>query len=115
MIAKELEAEIVRLYHGERWPIGTLARQVGVHHTTVQRALRHTGVDVKVVAPRPSRIAPFLPFIAEQLEKYPKLRASRLYGMVKERGYTGGARNAYSRVLHGAPAAPPPPLLEELD
>jgi hypothetical protein len=63
MISKETEAEIIRLYHGERWPIGTIAGQLGLHHTTVQRVLRHTGVDAKVVAPRPSMVGPFVPFI----------------------------------------------------
>jgi len=91
MISKETEAEIVRLYHGEKWPVGTIATQLGVHHTTVQRVLRQIGVEPKVVAPRPSMADPFVPFIAEQLEKYPTLRASRLFEMVKERGYAGGA------------------------
>lgn len=90
MISKETEAEIVRLYHGERWPIGTIAGQLGLHHTTVQRVLRHTGVDAKVVAPRPSMVDPFVPFIVEQLTKYPDLRSSRLFVMIKERGYPGG-------------------------
>lgn len=90
MISKETEAEIVRLYHGERWPIGTIASQLGLHHTTVQRVLRHTGVDAKVVAPRPSMVDPFVPFIVEQLGKYPDLRSSRLFVMIKERGYLGG-------------------------
>ena len=90
MITKETEAEVVRLYHGEKWPIGTIAGQLGLHHTTVQRVLRETGVDVKVVAPRPSMADPYVPFIVEQLEKYPGLRASRLFTMIKERGYPGG-------------------------
>jgi transposase len=91
MIPKEKEAEILRLHHAEKWPIGTIARELGVHHTTVQRVLRQTGVDQKVVAPRPSVVDPFVPFILEQLEKYPRLRASRLFTMIKERGYPGGA------------------------
>jgi transposase len=90
VIAKETEAEIVRLYHGERWPIGTIAGQLGLHHTTVQRVLRQTGVDPKVVAPRPSIVDPFVPFIVEQLEKYPELRSTRVFSMLKERGYEGG-------------------------
>ncbi|MEZ4297642.1 MAG: helix-turn-helix domain-containing protein [Polyangiaceae bacterium] len=90
MIAKEKEAEIQRLYHAEKWPIGTIATQLGVHHTTVQRVLQHAGVQAKVVAPRPSMADPFVPFIVEQLAKYPDLRASRLFEMVKERGYLGG-------------------------
>lgn len=90
MIDKEKEAEIVRLHHGERWPVGTIAAQLGVHHTTVQRVLQQAGVDPKVVTPRPSIADPFVPFILEQLTKYPRLRASRIYSMLKERGYPGG-------------------------
>lgn len=90
MIPKETEAEVLRLYHAEKWPIGTIANQLGIHHTTVQRVLRHTGVDAKVVAPRVSMVDPFVPFIMEQLEKYPDLRSSRLFVMIKERGYPGG-------------------------
>jgi hypothetical protein len=37
MIPPEVDAEILRLYHAERWRIGTIATQVGVHHTTVRR------------------------------------------------------------------------------
>ena len=90
MIAKEKEAEILRLYHGEKWPVGTIAGQLGLHHTTVQRVLGQAGVDPKVVAPRPSMVDPFVPFIVEQLGKYPSLRSSRLFVMLKERGYPGG-------------------------
>ncbi len=90
MISKETEAEIVRLYHGERWPIGTIAGQLGLHHTTVQRVLLQTGVDPKIVAPRPSIVDPFVPFIVEQLQKYPELRSTRVFSMLKDRGYSGG-------------------------
>lgn len=90
MIPKETEAEIIRLHHVEKWPIGTIARFLGVHHTTVQRVLHQVGVEPKVVSPRPSMVDPFLPFIVEQLQKYPKLRSSRLFAMIRERGYSGG-------------------------
>ena len=35
-------------------------------------------------------IEPYLPFVLSTLEKYPHLTASRLYHMVRERGYQGG-------------------------
>ncbi|MDC0681355.1 hypothetical protein [Sorangium atrum] len=35
-------------------------------------------------------VDPFVPFIVEQLGKYPSLRSSRLLGMLKERGHPGG-------------------------
>jgi transposase len=90
MIARDVEAEIVRLYHGEKWTVGTIAAQLGVHHTTVQRVLGQVGVEPRIIAPRASMADPFVPFIVEQLAKYPKLCASRLFEMVKARGYPGG-------------------------
>lgn len=106
MIPKEKEAEIVRLYHGEKWPIGTIATQLGVHHTTVQRVLGQVGVEPKTVAPRPSMADPFVPFIVEQLAKYPRLRASRLFEMVKARGYVGGPDHFRRIVARHRPKKP---------
>lgn len=91
MLNKEQEAEVLRLHFAEKWPVGTIARQLGVHHTSVQRVLRQSGVEPSVVHPRASIVDPYKPLIVEQLDKYPKLRASRLYEMAKERGYGGGS------------------------
>lgn len=91
MISRELEAEIVRLYHAEHWPVGTLARQLHIHHDTVRRVLGQAGIAAAVKYTRPSIVEPFLPFMLETLERYPTLRASRLYQMVRERGYPGAA------------------------
>jgi transposase len=90
MIPRALEAEILRLHHAEHWPIGTIAAQLRVHHSTVHRLLAQAGVEVpKKTAVRASIVAPYLAFIVETLAKYPTLRASRLHTMVRERGYTG--------------------------
>lgn len=89
MISKEREAEILRLYHAEKWLIGTIATQLQVHHTTVQRVLAHAGVAPKLVSPRPSQVDPYVPFLLETLTKFPRLCASRLFQMVRERGYPG--------------------------
>jgi transposase len=89
MIDKEREADILRLFHAEKWPIGTIASQLGVHHTTVQRVLTETGLAPKVVSPRPSIADPYVPFIVETLAKYPRLHASRVFQMARERGYPG--------------------------
>lgn len=90
MIGREREAEILRLHHAEKWLVGTIAKQLGVHHTTVQRVLVQAGVPSKVVAPRPSMADAYIDLIVETLTKYPKLRASRLFQMARERGYPGG-------------------------
>ena len=89
MIPRALEAEILRLHHTEHWPLGTIARQLRVHHGTVRRVLAQAGVPMTPRAVRASMVEPYLAFIAETLAKYPTLRASRLYAMVRERGYPG--------------------------
>ena len=89
MIAAEIEAEILRLYHAEKWRIGTIATQIGVHHTTVRRVLAQAQIPAGRQSIRPSIADRFIAFIVETLTKYPKLRASRLYEMVRQRGYPG--------------------------
>jgi len=107
MISKEHEAEILRLHHVERWPVGTIARQLGVHHTTVQRVLLQAGVPRAKIVTRASIADPYIPFIVETLEKYPCLCASRLFDMARERGYPGGPdhfRRVVSRYRPRKPA-----------
>ena len=89
-ISQELKANILRYHHVEKWRVGTIASQLGVHHTTVKRVLSETGVDKTKVLVEQSIIDPYLSFILEQLQRYPNLTASRLHGMVVERGYPGG-------------------------
>jgi transposase len=89
-IQPELEAQILRYHHVEKWPVGTIARQLQVHYGTVQRVLYQAGLAATVAAKRQSQIDPYLTFIHETLIKFPKLAASRLYVMVRERGYRGG-------------------------
>lgn len=89
-VRDEREAEILRLHHAERWPVGTIARQLGVHASVVRRVLAQAQRIVVELGPRRSKADAYLPFIREALERWPTLRASRLYEMVKERGYKGG-------------------------
>jgi transposase len=85
----DVEAQILRYYHAEKWTIGTIATQMHVHHSVVQRVLTQAGLPRPGPAPRPSQIDAYLPFILQTLEKFPTLTASRLYAMVRERGYRG--------------------------
>jgi transposase len=88
-ITAELEAEIVRLHAAERWPIGTIARQLEIHHSVVRRVLGRKELVGPSLSERPSIVDPYLPFIREQLARYPTLSASRLLVMLKDRGYPG--------------------------
>lgn len=89
-VSKEVESEILRLFYAEKWKRGTIARQLQIHHGVVDRVLTRNGISVERVRIRRSLIDPYLPYIRSVLQKYPRLTGSRLYAMVKERGYPGG-------------------------
>jgi transposase len=88
-LTPETEAHILRYHHAERWPIGTIATQLHLHRDSVARVLAQAGLPSLGPVNRPSTIDPYLPFILETLTQFPRLRASRLYDMVKDRGYPG--------------------------
>jgi transposase len=88
-LSAEVRAAVLRLHHAEKWPVGTIASELGIHHSAVTRLLRAEGLAPHAKRPRPTMIEPFLPFVAQTLTRHPMLCASRLYRMVKERGYPG--------------------------
>ena len=104
----EIEAQILRYYHVEKWRIGTIARQLHVHHSVVRRVLAQAGLPRPGPPPRPSQIDPYLPFILATLEKFPTLTASRLFAMVRERGYRGSPDH-FRHLIAQSPAAPARP------
>jgi transposase len=105
-IPPELEAQILRYYHAEKWRIGTIARQLHVHHATVRRVLAQAGLPRIETPARPSLIDPYLPFVRATLEKFPTLTASRLFAMVRERGYRGGPEHFRHLVACHRPRRP---------
>jgi transposase len=105
VIPPELEAEILRLLTAEHWPVGTIARSLSVHHYVVERVARKAGLPaVKIVRPR--RIDPFVEFVRDTWRRYPKIPASRLYAMCRERGYEGNPSH-FRHVV--SPLRPKPP------
>jgi len=88
MITPEQHAEIRRLYYGEHWKVGTIAAALGVHHDTVRAAIADTQA-VRRGTCRPTALDPYLPFVRDTLAQYPRLRVTRLYEMVRPRGYAG--------------------------
>jgi transposase len=85
----DIEAQILRHHHVEKWRVGTIAGQLHVHHSVVTRVLAQAGLPRIGQPARPSQIDAYLPFIRQTLKTFPTLTASRLYGMVRERGYRG--------------------------
>ena len=103
IIARDTEAEIRRLYFVEHWKRGTIAAQLRVHPDVVVRTLGTFGP--KPGSPRPAArvLEPYHAFIRETLDRYPRLVSTRLYDMLRERGYTGSVRTLRRYVLAARP------------
>jgi transposase len=88
MIDAETRVQIRRYFYAEHWKVGTIAQALGLHPDTVRRAIEverfQRGEQL-----RPSIVDPYLPWLQQTLEQYPRLRATRLHLMLRERGYTG--------------------------
>jgi transposase len=88
MLNLETQAHIRHLFYAEHWKIGTIADQLGVHHDAVRHALQ-TDSFHREQALRPCITDPYLEFVRETLKNYPQLRATRIFQMVRDRGYAG--------------------------
>src|SRR6266699_6267690 len=92
MISNEQVAHIRHLFHAEHWKVGTIAAELGLHPETVRTAL-----DTDRFRSHPrlrDRLTdPYLDFLRQTLrqtlQQYPRLRATRLFQMIRPRGYTG--------------------------
>lgn len=87
MISPEQIASIRRLFFAEHWKIGTIAAELDLHPDTIRRALETERFQAR--APQPLATAPFLDFIEQTLKQYPRLRATRLLDMLRDRGFQG--------------------------
>src|SRR5690349_10773363 len=88
MISPETRALIRRYFYAEHWKIGTIASELGVHPDAVRNAIeaeRFRSVQLS----RSSLVDPYIEFIRQVLEQHPRLRATRMYQMIGDRGYTG--------------------------
>ena len=107
------EAEVRRLHFAEHWKVGTIATQLGLHHDTVERVLglgkgaraRPVVRDADAAASEvPLPLRGYEAFVIETLTQYPRLRATRLYDMLVERGYEGSVRTVRRHVRLVRPA-----------
>jgi transposase len=87
---KELDAQILRYHFVEHWGVNTIASQLGIHHSTVDRVLCQAGMPKAERTRQVSIVDPYHPLIIDTLDKYPRLSAARLFVMAQERGYRGG-------------------------
>jgi len=106
-INQELEARILCYHHVEQWSVHTVAAQLGVHHSVVDRVLCQAGMPKVERAARASMIDAYLPFIVETLAEFPKLSAVRLFRMARVRGYRGAESHFRSRIAQLRPRRTP--------
>ena len=101
---KERDGDILRYHFVEHWGVNT--EQLRIHHSTVDRVLSQAGLPKAERSRRASIVNPYHPMILEQLEKFPRLSATRLLVMAQERGYRGGASQFRAHVSRLRPRKP---------
>jgi transposase len=88
MISPETRVQIRRYFFAEHWKVGTIAAELGVHPDAVRNAIESE--RFKSVRPvRPSLLDPYTGFVRQTLAQHPRLRATRIYQMIRDRGYSG--------------------------
>ena len=92
MLNTETKAEIRRLFYAEHFTMNAIAEHLAVHHDTVRRVLERERAAAVPAPLRASKLDPFVSFIAETLKTYPKLTATRLCAMLRDRGYSGSTQ-----------------------
>jgi transposase len=90
MISVEQRAKIRRLFFAEHWKVGTIAAELGLHHDTVHRAIESRSFLVPVLRVRAEMLDPYRDFVRATIERHPRLRATRLLEMLRDRAYGGG-------------------------
>lgn len=99
MIGPDEAAEIRRQFFAEHWKIGTIASQMHLSWDTVRLALQTDRFN-RASQLRACLTDPYIDFIKATLERYPELRATRIYEMLRDRGFPGKER-AVRRTVAG--------------
>ena len=106
-VSEQQRADILRYHFVEKWRVGTIATQLGIHHSSVERIISQAGMPKVERARGVSIIDPYLAFITDTLEQYPTLTAARLFQMAQARGYPGGPSHFRQWVAQLRPRKPP--------
>ncbi len=109
MIPPETRVTIRRYFYAEHWKIGTIARELGLHPDTVRQAIESDSFH-RARWLRPSRTDPYLEFVRQTLQQHPRLTATRIYQMIRERGYAGSVVQLRRAVARLRPARAEPAL-----
>lgn len=98
MISPAQRAEVRRLFFAEHWKLGTITAQLGIHPDAVKAAVgSHTFTNLQHRI-GPSVLDPYKLFIRDTLERYPRLRSTRIFDMLRGRGYEGSVKTVRNYV-----------------
>ena len=89
MIDAAQRARIRRLFFAEHWKVGTIATELGVHRDAVHHAIESDRFVSAGSLVRPSMLDPYKGLVGEILKDHPRLLATRMFGMLRDRGYPG--------------------------
>ena len=89
MISDDVRARIRRLFFAEHWKIGTIAIELDVHRDTVARAVDTSRFATVKFRTKAQMLDPYREFVRATLGQYPRLCSTRLFEMIRERGYQG--------------------------
>lgn len=89
LISEETEVQIASLIR-EGWKIGSIAKELGLHHATVRSHVgKSDSNEPSKEYERASVLEPWVSLLEATLEKHPAIRATRLHSMLKQRSYKG--------------------------
>jgi transposase len=90
MVNAETQAEIRRLFHVEHMKVYAISNFLQVSRDVVRRVLSLQRFSPEAAGiTRPGKLTPYLSLIDDIITKHPKIRATRLKTLLKERGYEG--------------------------
>ena len=108
MIPHDLEHKVVLKYKEDGWTFRRIAKEYRIHVTTVKRILSGRGFLAEVLqSHNKGMIVPFIPFIRQTFEKHPKMAASCLWQLCRDRGYKGGPDHFRAQVRYLRPTKLP--------
>src|SRR3984893_10654581 len=107
MISLETRAQIRRYFYVEHWKIGTIASELGVHPDAVRNAIESERFNNSKPLGA-SVVDPYIEFVRHTLDQHPRLRATRIYQMIRDRGYSGSVVQLRRTVAHLRPQSREP-------
>jgi transposase len=82
-------ARIRRLFYAEHWKIGTISAELGVHRDAICNAIESDRFVSAGTLVRPTMLDPYKSLVGRILDDHPRLRATRIFEMLRGRGYRG--------------------------